>query len=91
MNSSDPASGPKPPPDLPKRLVNLEPVVIIGSLVWVFVLAGTLVMEKVLHRDAGVWPMTAIAGIALGFVGLGVIGLQRRASRRGDRGSTPNL
>jgi len=66
-------------PELPKRLTDLTPVVIVGMAIWVVALA------VLFFTTSGVWVQTALAGIGLGFIGLGIIGWQRAAARRGSK------
>lgn len=82
---------PKPPPELPKPLVDLAPAVIVGTSIWALALAVLLVLQLVLDRDVGGWPNTAIAGVGLGLLGLAIVAWQRKASRGGSRGAQRGL
>jgi hypothetical protein len=64
---------------LPKRLTDLTPVVIVGMVSWAVALA------VLLFTTSGLWVQTTLAGIGLGFIGLGIIGWQRAAARRGSK------
>ncbi|WP_033295389.1 DUF2530 domain-containing protein [Amycolatopsis jejuensis] len=66
-------------PDLPKRLTDLTPVVIVGTSLW------TVALVVLFFVAEGVWVQTALAGIALGFIGFGIIFWQRTAARRGSK------
>lgn len=81
----------KKPPELPNALVDLAPVAIVGTLVWLAVLGASLVLRHLFDREVGNWPATALAGCALGVWGLSIVAWQRRASRRGSRGAQRGL
>lgn len=66
-------------PDLPKRLTDLTPVVIVGTSAW---FAALVVLFFVAQ---GVWVWTAFSGIVLGFIGFGIIFWQRAAAKRGSK------
>lgn len=66
-------------PDLPKRLTDLTPVVIVGTSAWAVALVVLFFVAD------GVWVWTAFAGIVLGFIGFGIIFWQRAAARRGSK------
>jgi hypothetical protein len=83
--------GRRTPPELPKSLVDLLPPVIIGTVLWAIALAASLLLQYVGGVDVGLWPQTALAGVALGFIGMGIVSWQRRASRRGSRGAQRGL
>lgn len=91
MSETDARRSLKTVPDLPQRLVDLEPAVVVGSLLWTGALIVFLLLEYVFKVDTGFWIGTSIAGIGLGGFGLFIVALQRRAARRGDKGATPNL
>ncbi|MFD8496527.1 DUF2530 domain-containing protein [Amycolatopsis sp. NPDC059657] len=69
----------RPTPELPKRLTDLTPVVIVGTVIWTVALVVLFVSSE------GVWVWTSFAGIVLGFIGLGIIWWQRSAARRGSK------
>lgn len=76
----------RPTPELPKRLTDLTPVVMIGTGVW----GVALVVMFVIHLSSGgptTWLWTCLAGFVLGFLGLAIIAWQRAASRRGSKGA----
>ena len=85
------AGAPRNPPDLPKGLVDLVPPVVIGTVLWTMALAVSLLLRHLADKDVWLWPETSLAGIGLGFVGLGIIAWQRRAARRGSRGAQRGL
>jgi len=77
----------RPTPELPKRLTDLTPVVMIGTGVWGVALVVMFVIQ--LSSDGGptTWLWTCLAGFVLGFLGLAIIAWQRAASRRGAKGA----
>lgn len=77
----------RPTPDLPKRLTDLSPVVIVGTGVWALVFVVLFVVGLAKDGPLSVWAWTALVGVILGFVGLGIIAWQRTASRRGAKGA----
>lgn len=79
------------PPDLPRYLTDLAPVVIVGTLAWVGVFAYLMVRRFVFDHEVGVWATTSLAGVALGLLGLSIVAWQRHASRRGSRGAQRGL
>jgi len=66
-------------PELPKRLTDLTPVVIVGTALWA---VATVVLFFVTD---GIWVQTALSGLVLGFIGLAIIAWQRAAARRGSK------
>ncbi|WP_245975796.1 DUF2530 domain-containing protein [Amycolatopsis palatopharyngis] len=76
----------RPPPELPKRLLDLWPVVVAGTAVW-FVVFLVLLLTGV----TGLWLWTTLAGGALGLLGLAVMAWQRSAAKRGSRGAQRGL
>jgi hypothetical protein len=71
------------PPPLPRRLTDPVPVIIVGSVIWVVVAVVLGVLAATGVRPLDVWFGAALVGIGLGVTGLVVLGLQRRAVRRG--------
>lgn len=84
-------AAPAMPPELPKPLVDLTPAVLIATALWAIALVTLVVLTVWFDYDADIWLRTAIAGLALGGVGLSIIGWQRRASRSGSRGAQRGL
>ncbi|MFO7190811.1 MULTISPECIES: DUF2530 domain-containing protein [Thermocrispum] len=85
------ADGRRTPPDLPKSLVDLRPPLLVGTGAWAVALGVSLVLRYAFDADVGIWPQTSLAGLVLGFVGMGVVSWQRWASRRGSRGAQRGL
>lgn len=80
-----PANG--EPPPLPARLTDPVPVVLAGSAVWALLAAVLGVLALAGTHPLGAWFAAALVGVGLGALGLGVLALQRRAARRGDKGA----
>jgi hypothetical protein len=74
------------PPELPKPLLDLWPVVVTGTALW---FVAFLVLAVI--GLTGVWLWTTLSGGVLGLVGLAVMGWQRSAARRGSRGAQRGL
>ena len=79
INSPEVTGSLRHTPDLPKRLTDLTPVVIVGTSAW---FAALVVLFFVAQ---GVWVWTAFSGIVLGFIGFGIIFWQRAAAKRGSK------
>ncbi|KDN23587.1 DUF2530 domain-containing protein [Amycolatopsis rifamycinica] len=69
----------RPTPELPKRLTDLTPVVIVGTSIW------AVALVVLFFTTSGLLVQTALSGFALGFVGLAIIAWQRAAARRGSK------
>ncbi|WIY07373.1 DUF2530 domain-containing protein [Amycolatopsis mongoliensis] len=69
----------RPTPELPKRLTDLTPVVIVGTSIW------TVALVVLFFTTSGLWVQTALSGFVLGFVGMAIIAWQRAAARRGSK------
>ncbi|TQJ02889.1 DUF2530 domain-containing protein [Amycolatopsis cihanbeyliensis] len=85
-NDAGGTGGLSAPPELPTRLLELWPVVVVGTGLW---LAAFLVL--LLTGQDGVWLWTTLAGWVLGLIGFGVMAWQRVAARRGARGAQRGL
>jgi hypothetical protein len=75
------------PPPLPRRLTDPVPVILVGSAVWLAALVVLGVLALTGARPLDAWFGATVVGVALGVTGLVVLGLQRRANRRGSRGA----
>jgi len=71
------------PPALPTRLTDPVLAIAVGSAVWLVVLAVLGVLAATGARPLDAWFGAGLVGVGLGVVGLVVLGLQRRAQRRG--------
>jgi hypothetical protein len=91
INDGDVTRPLRPTPPLPRRLLGLWPVVIAGTGLWFAAFAVLLVSCLVSGGSPNVWLWSTVAGVALGFVGLGIMAWQRAAFRRGSRGAQRNL
>ncbi len=79
INSGEVNGSLRPTPELPKRLTDLTPVVIVGTSLWA---VATVVLFFVTD---GIWVQTSLSGLVLGFIGLAIIAWQRAAARRGSK------
>jgi uncharacterized protein DUF2530 len=77
----------KSPPPLPDRLLELKPLVYVGTSAWFVAVCVLLAGRYVFDVFPPIWLWTALVGTLLGFVGFLVMAWQRRASRRGSRGA----
>jgi hypothetical protein len=66
-------------PELPKKLTDLTPVVIVGTSIW------AVALVVLFFTTSGLWVQTALSGFGLGFVGMAIIAWQRAAARRGSK------
>jgi Protein of unknown function (DUF2530) len=79
------------PAPLPDRLLALPPLIYAGTALWFVALCVLLVLRYGFDLGPPIWLWTAIAGTALGIVGLPIMWWQRTASRRGTRGAQRDL
>ncbi|GAA4422296.1 DUF2530 domain-containing protein [Actinokineospora soli] len=86
---ADPDPGPalRPPPPLPPRLLDLGPIVHVGTVLWLVAALVLAVARFGFDRTPPVWLWTALAGAALGIVGAGIMAWQRHAVKSGRRGA----
>lgn len=77
----------RPTPELPRRLTDLTPVVMIGTGAWGVALVVMIAVHLSSNGAPTTWLWTCVAGFVLGFLGLGIIAWQRAASRRGAKGA----
>jgi hypothetical protein len=82
-----PTAAPGEPPPLPRRLTDPVPVILAGSAVWAVALVVLGVLALTGARPLDAWFGACVVGVSLGAIGLVVLGLQRRANRRGTRGA----
>ncbi|GLY69176.1 DUF2530 domain-containing protein [Amycolatopsis taiwanensis] len=91
INSSGAKDTLRPVPELPARLVDLFPIVVVGTVLW---LAGLIVLGircAVTGQSPDVWLWTTVAGVVISCMGLGIMSWQRAAARRGSRGAQNGL
>lgn len=91
INSPRAKDTPRPVPELPSRLVDLFPIVVVGTMLW---LAGFLVLGircLVTGEAPNVWLWTTVAGVVISCMGLGIMSWQRAAARRGSRSAQTRL
>ncbi|MGQ0837002.1 DUF2530 domain-containing protein [Actinokineospora sp.] len=77
----------RPTPPLPQRLLALGPLVYVVTGAWIVVAVVLLIARYGFDKTPPIWLWTALSGVALGIVGGLIMGWQRRASNRGDRGA----
>lgn len=75
-----------PPPELPAKLLDPWPVIVVIAIGWLIatVLAFTV---AALHH----WRPYTVAGLAIGVLGTSIFLWQRHAVRRGARGAQSGL
>ncbi|MGW5055511.1 DUF2530 domain-containing protein [Actinokineospora sp. NPDC004072] len=74
----------RPPPPLPARLLDLGPIVYVGTGIW---LLAALTLTVIPTGLPPVWLWTTLAGAALGIVGAAIMTWQRHAAKSGRRGA----
>ncbi|MBN6034882.1 DUF2530 domain-containing protein [Amycolatopsis sp. 195334CR] len=72
-------------PELPERWIALWPVVVAGTGLWALAFLVLLVLKLINGSGSDVWLWTCVAGVGLGFIGLGIMTWQRAAFRRGSK------
>jgi hypothetical protein len=91
INPGEVTTSLRPTPELPGKFTDLTPAVIVGTGLWTVALVVLLVLRLGSAGPPAVWLWTCVAGVALGFLGLGIITWQRAASRRGSKGAQRGL
>lgn len=87
--SAEPAVAAQPPALPPLRGAGLAHIVIPGTVIWFVLFVVLLFFIPTLHANGNmIWLWTALAGWVLGLIGLSIYAWQRRAARRGTRGSS---
>lgn len=79
------------PPALSRRLTDLWPPVIVGTMLWFAAFVVLLIAQVNSAAGPGVWLWTTLAGWVLGLVGFAIMAWQRGAARRGARGAHRDL
>lgn len=87
--SSEPSTGTDAPPPIPPVNAGLAHVVIPATAIWFvgFVVLLFFIPGLRSHGEM-IWLWTFLAGWVLGLIGLTIYFWQRRAARRGTRGSS---
>lgn len=80
-----------PPPPLPRKLIELWPLVLTGTALWAALAVVLLIVRYGFDGHPGVWLPTSLVGLFLGLLGLSVVWWQRAASRRGTKGAQRGL
>ena len=75
------------PPPLPRRLTDPVLAIAVGASAWGLALLALGVLALLGTRPADAWLVACAVGLGLGALGVGVLTLQRRANRRGDKGA----
>lgn len=81
----------RPVPALPPRLVELFPIVIVGTILWLIGFLVLLLRCLLTGASPDVWLWTTVAGIVISCLGLGIMTWQRAAARRGSRGAQTGI
>ena len=76
----------KAAPELPARLRDPRPVIIVGTVLWALAALASFTVPALEH-----WRPATIAGIAVSLFGLSLFLWQRSAARRGARGAQTGL
>lgn len=77
----------RPPPPLPRRLLALGPIVHVGTGIWSLAAVLLAIAHYGFDRTPPIWLWTALAGTALGIVGIGIMAWQRHAAGKGAKGA----
>jgi hypothetical protein len=80
-----------PPPPLPERLVALQPLLLVGTVIWFVAFGVLLILRYGYAVGPPIWLWTALSGTVLGIIGFLIMWWQRAASRRGSRGAQRDL
>ncbi len=78
-------ASPEPPP-LPAALLNPQPVIAIGAVLWLLAAVAAFAIPT-LHS----WRPVTLAGLGVGVLGTSIYLWQRAAARRGARGAQTGL
>lgn len=81
----------RPTPPLSPRLLALWPVVIVGTALWALLAVVLAVAHYGFEVTPPIWLWTAISGVVLGLMGMGVMVVQRSGSRSGRKGAQRGL
>lgn len=81
----EPGTSLPPPPPPPARLVDLSRIVVVGSVVWLGILAVAL------FTGPSLLAWTAFTGVVLGAIGMAIMTWQRSAARRGSKTAQQGL
>jgi hypothetical protein len=77
---------PRDPPPLPAGLLEVWPVIAVGTAAWLAVAAAAF-LAPALHS----WRPVTVAGLGVGLFGTGIFLWQRDAVRRGARGAQTGI
>lgn len=76
----------KAAPELPERLRDPRPVILVGTVLWALAAVASFVVPALEH-----WRPITVAGIGVSLFGLSLFLWQRSAARRGARGAQTGL
>lgn len=91
INAQGAKDTPRPVPELPPRLVDLFPIVVVGTALWLTGFFVLLIDAIVTRTPPGVWLWTTVAGVVISCMGLGIMVWQRAAARRGSKSAQTGL
>lgn len=91
INSPGAKDTPRPVPELPSRLVELFPIVVVGTILWLLGCVVLAIRCLVTGQPPDVWLWTTVAGVVISCIGLGIMSWQRAAARRGSRSAQTGL
>jgi hypothetical protein len=83
--STNPSAG-TAAPELPARLRDPRPVILVGTVLWALAAVASFTIPALEH-----WRPVAVAGIGVSLFGLSLFLWQRSAARRGARGAQTGL
>lgn len=75
------------PPPLSTRLLDIWPVVVVGTSAWFVAFVALLIARYGFDATPPIWLWTTIYGWILGILGTALFWWQRAASRRGSKGA----
>lgn len=81
----------RPVPELPPRLLDLFPIVVVGTALWLIGFVALLLHAVFTGHRPDLWLWTTVAGIVISCLGLGIMTWQRSAARRGSRSAQTGL
>ncbi len=76
----------KAAPELPARLRDPRPVIVVGTVLWALAALASFTVPALAY-----WRPVAVAGIAVSLFGLSLFLWQRSAARQGARGAQTGL
>jgi hypothetical protein len=74
------------PPPLPRALLEVWPIILVGALAWLIAAATAFLVPALAS-----WRPLTLAGLGIGVVGTSIFVWQLAAARRGSRGAQSGL